>query len=67
MTVLDTNVLLNLYRCNERTRRDTLAVLNKLRDRLWVPHQVLTECWRSSSRRRRSGRRRRTAHATCCW
>jgi hypothetical protein len=22
-------------------------VLNKLRDRLWVPHQVLTECWRN--------------------
>ncbi|MFG2270676.1 PIN-like domain-containing protein [Streptomyces chartreusis] len=47
MVVLDTNVLLNLYRSNERTRRDTLAVLNKLRDRLWVPHQVLTEFWRN--------------------
>lgn len=47
MVVLDTNVLLNLYRSNERTRRDTLAVLDKLRDRLWVPHQVLTEFWRN--------------------
>lgn len=47
MVVLDTNVLLNLYRSNERTRRDTLAVLSKLRDRLWVPHQVLTEFWRN--------------------
>jgi predicted nucleic acid-binding protein len=47
MVVLDTNVLLNLYRSNERTRQDTLAVLKKLRDRLWVPHQVLTEFWRN--------------------
>ncbi|MCX4667975.1 PIN-like domain-containing protein [Streptomyces sp. NBC_01381] len=47
MVVLDTNVLLNLYRSNERTRLDTLAVLNKLRDRIWVPHQVLTEFWRN--------------------
>ncbi|MGW2558677.1 PIN-like domain-containing protein [Streptomyces sp. NPDC001514] len=47
MIVLDTNVLLNLYRSNARTREDTLAVLSKLRDRLWVPHQVLTEFWRN--------------------
>ncbi|WOX21225.1 PIN-like domain-containing protein [Streptomyces solicathayae] len=47
MVVLDTNVLLNLYRSNARTRQDTLAVLSKLRDRLWVPHQVLTEFWRN--------------------
>ncbi|MFJ9700580.1 PIN-like domain-containing protein [Streptomyces fradiae] len=47
LIVLDTNVLLNLYRSNARTRQDTLAVLNKLRDRLWVPHQVLVEFWRN--------------------
>ncbi|MFD4759474.1 PIN-like domain-containing protein [Streptomyces sp. NPDC058439] len=47
MVVLDTNVLLNLYRSNARTRQDTLAVLTRLRDRLWVPHQVLTEFWRN--------------------
>ncbi|MDB1087596.1 PIN-like domain-containing protein [Streptomyces sp. ACA25] len=45
MVVLDANVLLNLYRSNERTRRDTLAVLGKLQDRLWIPHQVLSEFW----------------------
>ncbi|MFJ4781696.1 PIN-like domain-containing protein [Streptomyces sp. NPDC088762] len=44
---LDTNVLINLYRSNERTRKDTLAVLSRLRDRLWIPHQVLTEFWRN--------------------
>jgi predicted nucleic acid-binding protein len=47
LVVLDTNVLLNLYRSNERTRSDTLSVLEKLRDRLWVPHQVLAEFWRN--------------------
>lgn len=46
MVVLDTNVLLNLYRSNSRTRTDTLEVLNSLRERLWIPHQVLTEFWR---------------------
>ncbi|MFD4710546.1 PIN-like domain-containing protein [Streptomyces sp. NPDC058430] len=47
MIALDTNVLLNLYRSNERTRADTLAVLTKLRDRIWIPHQVLVEFWRN--------------------
>lgn len=47
MVVLDTNVLLNLYRSNSRTREDTLAVLTNLRERLWIPHQVLAEFWRS--------------------
>ncbi|WP_425588779.1 PIN-like domain-containing protein [Streptomyces thinghirensis] len=49
--MLDTNVLLNLYRSNESTRRDTLAALARLRERLWIPHQVLTEFWRNASRR----------------
>lgn len=47
LVALDTNVLLNLYRSNERTREDTLAALRKLRGRLWIPHQVLTEFWRN--------------------
>lgn len=41
--VLDTNVLLNLYRYNTRTRTDLVAVLERLEDRLWVPHQVMVE------------------------
>ncbi|UXI81800.1 PIN-like domain-containing protein [Streptomyces vinaceusdrappus] len=61
MVVLDTNVLLNLYRSNERTRQDTLAVLTKLRDRLWVPHQVLTEFWRN--REQKSVRHHHSAKA----
>jgi flagellar biosynthesis chaperone FliJ len=47
LVVLDANVLLNLYRYNEQTRADLLAVLKKIRDRLWVPHQVLSEFWRN--------------------
>ncbi|MEU3546623.1 PIN-like domain-containing protein [Streptomyces longwoodensis] len=47
LVVLDANVLLNLYRSNERTRNDTLVVLERLRERLWIPYQVLTEFWRN--------------------
>ncbi|MFE0458131.1 PIN domain-containing protein [Kitasatospora sp. NPDC058965] len=47
MVVLDANVLLNLYRSNEQTRLDTLAVLKKLQERLWIPYQVLVEFWRN--------------------
>jgi PIN like domain len=45
--VIDTNVLLNLYRYNESTRDDPLEVLQKVGDRLWVPHQVMKEFWRT--------------------
>ncbi|MFJ9873114.1 PIN-like domain-containing protein [[Kitasatospora] papulosa] len=45
--MLDANVLLNLYRSNERTREDTFSVLQRLRERLWIPHQVLVEFWRN--------------------
>lgn len=47
LIVLDANVLLNLYRYNESTRDDLLQVMRRLGDRLWVPHQVIREFWRS--------------------
>lgn len=47
LLVPDTNVLLNLYRYNAQTRTDLLAVLQRVGDRLWVPHQVLAEFWRN--------------------
>jgi len=47
LVVIDANVLLNLYRYNESTRDDLLGVLQKVGDRLWVPHQVMTEFWRN--------------------
>jgi predicted nucleic acid-binding protein len=47
MIVVDTNVLLTLYRSNQRTRDDLLTVLERLSDRIWVPHQVMAEFWRN--------------------
>lgn len=47
LVVLDTNVLLSLYKYNEETRSDYLGALAKVGDRLWVPHQVVLEFWRS--------------------
>jgi hypothetical protein len=41
--VLDTNVLLNLYRLPARSRDEFIAVLEALKDRLWLPYQVALE------------------------
>ncbi|MGQ5596126.1 PIN-like domain-containing protein [Streptomyces sp. ESR1.13] len=65
LVVLDTNVLLNLYRSNERTRNDTFSVLSKLRDRLWIPHQVLSEFWRNRDLPSVRGHHRTKAKETC--
>lgn len=47
LVVLDTNVLLNLYRYSKSTRNDLLGVMRSLGERLWVPHQVMREFWRN--------------------
>jgi hypothetical protein len=47
LVVLDSNVLLNLYRYNDATREDMLGVLAGLGERLWVPHQAMREFWRN--------------------
>jgi hypothetical protein len=47
VVVPDANVLLNLYRYTAEARDDLLAVLDRLGDRLWVPHQVLFEFWQN--------------------
>lgn len=65
MVVLDTNVLLNLYRSNERTRKDIFSVLGKLRDRLWIPHQVLSEFWRNRDLSSVRGHHRTKAKDAC--
>lgn len=44
---LDTNVLLNLYRYNDKTVDDILMVANAARGRLFIPHQVVREFWRN--------------------
>ena len=38
--VLDTSVLLNLYRYPEEARNEWFEILGAIRDRLWIPHQV---------------------------
>lgn len=47
MLVVDTNVLLNLYRYNEKTVDDLVNVVSAANDRLFVPHQVVREFWRN--------------------
>ncbi|WP_123798236.1 PIN-like domain-containing protein [Amycolatopsis keratiniphila] len=47
MVVLDTNVLLNLYRFDDDARNDLLTVLERLQDNVWIPHQALEEFWRN--------------------
>lgn len=41
--VLDTNVLLNLYRLPTAARDELFGVLELLQERLWIPHQVALE------------------------
>lgn len=43
MIVVDTNVLLDLYRVSSATRSEILTVLSKISGRLWIPHQVALE------------------------
>lgn len=38
--VLDTNVLLNLYRYTKETSDQILKLLNEYKENLWMPHQV---------------------------
>ncbi|MFI6334808.1 PIN-like domain-containing protein [Streptomyces sp. NPDC050535] len=47
LVVLDTNVLLNLYRYEVRTRVDLIQVLERLSPCLWIPHQAADEFWRN--------------------
>ncbi|MFE1332648.1 PIN-like domain-containing protein [Streptomyces microflavus] len=65
LVVVDTNVLINLYRSNERTRLDTFAVLNQLQDQLWVPYQVIAEFWRVRDLPSVKGHHRAKARAAC--
>lgn len=43
LIVLDTNVLLDLYRLPASARDELLSVLELLKDRLWIPYQVALE------------------------
>lgn len=41
--VFDTNVLLNLYRYSAKTREDLLNKIEAIKDRVWLPYQVVYE------------------------
>lgn len=43
LLVFDTNVLLGLYRLRAEARDELLAVIDKVSDRIWLPHQVALE------------------------
>jgi hypothetical protein len=47
LIVLDTNVLLNLYRYPEAARADLSKMLTEISDKLWIPHQVGLEFHRN--------------------
>ncbi|MFD8790651.1 PIN domain-containing protein [Streptomyces vinaceus] len=46
LVVVDTNVLLELYRFTPDARQELLDALRRLGERLWVPHQVASEYYR---------------------
>src|SRR5713101_2888974 len=41
--VFDTNMLLNIYRYQEETRKRYFEILEQLKERIWIPHQALYE------------------------
>ena len=45
--VFDANILLNLYRYTDETRKDFIEVIEKYKDRLWIPYQVAWEYLRN--------------------
>jgi len=45
--VFDTNVLLNLYRYQSKTRDELLNVLDQLSARIWIPHHAALEFHRN--------------------
>ncbi|QDG68525.1 hypothetical protein NIBR502772_22010 [Pseudarthrobacter sp. NIBRBAC000502772] len=47
LVVLDTNVLLDLYRYGKQGRDDLIAALRAIGDRLWVPNHAMVEFWRN--------------------
>lgn len=41
--VFDTNVLLNLYRYSQNTRKELIEAISSFQDRVWMPHHIATE------------------------
>lgn len=47
VVVVDTSVLLNLYRLPVKAREEFLTLLERMANRIWIPHQVALEFQRS--------------------
>ena len=47
LVVLDTNVLLSTYRFASDARNELISILERLADRIWIPHQVALEFHRN--------------------
>ncbi|HDX8595527.1 TPA: DUF4935 domain-containing protein [Aeromonas dhakensis] len=45
--VVDANVILNLYRYSDATRNELQKILEKLKDRIFIPHQAAEEFLRN--------------------
>jgi len=45
--VFDTNVLLDLYRYSPETKQELFSILEKLKERIWIPHHVALEFHRN--------------------
>lgn len=43
MFVFDANMLLNIYRYSPETQKTFLTTLERLKDRIWLPHQAVLE------------------------
>lgn len=41
--VFDANILLNLYRYSDTTRSEFLRILEKIKNRVWLPHRAAEE------------------------
>ncbi len=47
LIVIDANILLNFYRYKEETKRQLFTILDKSKERIWLPHQVALEYHRN--------------------
>ena len=41
--ILDTNILLDLYRVSPKTSKELIEIIKKLGERIWIPYQVALE------------------------
>lgn len=48
--VLDTNILLNLYRYSDDARETITDILKQIRNRLWIPYQVGKEFYKNKEK-----------------